>query len=100
MLLRDIIDLDATYGGSFDRMVVFTPGEVMSECGAAEAKDDEGLISPAAREAELTLDIVGTFDTMAHVHRKLHKLQHQRLTALSKARCCHRRLSAATTSSD
>jgi RNA polymerase primary sigma factor len=84
MLLRDIIDLDATYGGSFDRMVVFTPGEVMSECGAAEAKDDEGLISPAAREAELTLDIVGTFDTMAHVHRKLHKLQHQRLTALSK----------------
>jgi hypothetical protein len=35
MLLRDIIDLDATYGGSFDGTVVFTPGEVMSERGRA-----------------------------------------------------------------
>src|SRR5271166_489651 len=84
MLLRDIIDLDATYGGSFDGTVVFTPGEVMSERGAAEAKDDESPISPAAREAELTLDIVGTFDAMAQVHRKLHRLQRQRITALSK----------------
>src|SRR6266446_1766900 len=109
MLLRDIIDLDATYGGDFDRAVVFTPGEAMatppaggkpaskyesaakiaageieSERGAAEATDDESSISPAAREAELTLDIVGTFDAMAQVQRKLHKLQHQRITALSE----------------
>jgi RNA polymerase primary sigma factor len=109
MLLRDIIDLDATYGGGFDRAVVFTLGEAMatpraggkpaskyesaakiaageieSERGAAEAKDDESSISPAAREAELTLDIIGTFDAMAQVHRKLHKLQQQRITALSK----------------
>src|SRR5467141_992235 len=86
MLLRDIIDLDATYGGGFDRAVVFTPGEAMatppaggkpaskyesaakiaageieSERGAAEATDDESSFSPAAREAELTLEIVGTF---------------------------------------
>src|SRR5882724_5549479 len=106
MLLRDIIDLDATYGGDFDRAVVFTPGEAMatppaggkpaskyesaaeiaagSERGAAEATDDESSISRAAREAELTLDIVGTFDAMAQVQRKLHKLQHQRITALSE----------------
>src|SRR6266404_3997376 len=109
MLLRDIIDLDATYDGGFDRAVVFTPGEAMatpppgrkpasgyesaakiaageieSEHGAAEAPDDESWISPAAREAELTLDIVGTFDAMDQVHSKLHKLQHQRITALSK----------------
>src|SRR6516225_4267068 len=84
MLLRDIIDLDATSGGGFDRAVVFTPGEAMAtppaggkpaskyqsaadilsgECdrGAPEAKDDESSISLAAREAELTLDLVGTF---------------------------------------
>src|SRR6266850_1202587 len=110
MLLRDIIDLDATYGGDLDRAVVFTPGEAMatppaggkpaskyqsaakiaageieSERGAAEAKDDESSISSAAREAELTLDIVGTFDAMAQVQRKLHKLQHQRITALSES---------------
>ena len=109
MLLRDIIDLDATYDGGADRAVVFTPGEAMatppaggkpaskyqsaakiaageieSERGGAEAKDDESSISPAAREAELTLDIVGTFDAMAQVHSKLHKLQDERITALSK----------------
>src|SRR5271169_5870459 len=105
MLLRDIVDLDATYDGGLGRAVVFTPGEAMatppaggkpaskyesaageieSERGAAEANDDESSISPAAREAELTLEIVGTFDAMAQVHSKLHKLQHQRIAALSK----------------
>src|SRR5215469_13621699 len=109
MVLRDIIDLDATYGGGFDRAVVFTPGgamatpladgkpaskyesaakidvgEIERERGAAEAKDDESSISLAAREAELTLDLVATVDAMAQVHRKLHQLQHERITALSK----------------
>src|SRR5215471_1162271 len=109
MLLRDIIDLDAAYDGGFDRAVVFTPGEVMatpsaggkpaskyggaakiaageieSKRGAAQAKDDESPISLAAREAELTLDLVSTFDAMAQVHGKLHQLQRQRITALSK----------------
>ena len=106
MLLRDIIDLDATYG-SFDRAKVGTPGEAMatspaggkpaskydraadiisgeSERGAAEAKDGESFTSVAAREAELTLDLVGTFDAMAQVHGKLYELQHERITALSK----------------
>jgi RNA polymerase primary sigma factor len=106
MLLRDIIDLDATYG-SFDRAALGTPGEAMAtppaggkpaskyesavdnvsgegEHGATETKDDEGSISLAAREAALTLDLVGTFDAMAKVHAKLHKLQHERITALSK----------------
>jgi len=106
LLLRDIIDLDATYS-SFDRAVVGTPGEGMatppaggklaskyqsaadilsgeSDGGAPEAKDDERSISLAAREAELTLDLVDTFDAMAQIHAKLHELQHQRITALSK----------------
>src|SRR5262249_48856360 len=123
MVLRDIIDLDATYGGGFDGAVVFTPrgamatpradgkpagkyesaakidvGEIESERGAAEAKDDESSISLAAREAELTLDLVGTVDAMAQVHGKLHQLQHQRITALTKCevlpwtteRCYHK----------
>ena len=107
MLLRDIIDLDATYG-SFDRTVVGTPGEAMatppadgkpasnyesaadilsgeSDRGAPEARDDESLISLAAREAQLTLDLAGTFDAMAQVHGKLHELQHERIIALSKS---------------
>ena len=106
MLLRDIIDLDATSGVGFDRVVIGAPGEAMatppaggkpaskyqsaadilsgeSDRGAPEAKDDESSISLAAREAELTLDLVGTFDAMAQIHGKLHELQHQRITALS-----------------
>src|SRR6202043_582361 len=79
MLLRDIIDLNAAHGGGFDRAMAtplaggkwaseyesaakITAGEIESKRGAAEAKDDESSISPAAREAELTPDIVGTFD--------------------------------------
>jgi len=110
MLLRDIIDLDATSGVGFDRAVIFTPGEAMatpptdgkpaskyqsaaqidagdieSERGTTETKEDERSISLAAREAELTLDLVGTFDTMAQVHRKLDKLQRERIAALSKS---------------
>ena len=110
MLLRDIIDLDATSGVGFDRAVIFTPGEAMatpptdgkpaskyqsaaqidagdieSERGTTEAKEDESSMSLAAREAELTLDLVGTFDTMAQVHRKLDKLQRERIAALSKS---------------
>jgi len=107
MLLRDVIDIDATSGVGFDRVVIGTPGEAMatppgggkpaskyqsaadilsgeSDGGAPEAKDDESSISLAAREAELTLDLVGTFDAMAQIHGKLHELQHQRITALSK----------------
>src|SRR6516162_9748285 len=109
VLLRDIIDLDATSGGGFDRALVFSPGETIaappaggkpvnkyrsaakidageidSERGATEANDDESSISLAAREAELTLDVAGTFDAMAQVRGKLHELQRQRLTALSK----------------
>ena len=108
MLLRDIIDLDATYG-SFDRAVLGTPGEAMAtpsaggkpasryesaagnvsgeserELGAAETKEEQSSISLAAREAELMLDLVGTFDAMAQVHGKLHQLQRERITALSK----------------
>jgi len=108
MLLRDIIDIDATSGVGFDRAVIGTAGEAMatppaggkparkyqsaadilsgeSDRGAPEAKDDESSISLAAREAERTLDLVGTFDAMAQIHGKLHELQHQRITALSKS---------------
>jgi RNA polymerase primary sigma factor len=108
MLLRDIIDLDATYG-SFNGTVVGTPSEAIatppaggkpdskyesaakivsgereSERGAAEAEDDESSISLAAREAELTLALFATFDAMAQIHGRLHEFQHERITASSK----------------
>src|SRR6266446_2733827 len=98
MLLRDIIDRDVVFtpgeamatppaGGKpaskYESAAKIAAGEIESERGAAEAMDESSIL-PAAREAELTLDIVGTFDAMAQVQRKLHKLQHQRITALSE----------------
>jgi RNA polymerase primary sigma factor len=41
MLLRDIIDLDATYGGGFDRAVVFTPREAMATPPAGVTLDHQ-----------------------------------------------------------
>src|SRR5215813_11505379 len=52
MLLRDIIDLDATYGGGFDRAVVFTPGETMAtprQAGSRLASMRPRPKSPRAR---------------------------------------------------
>jgi RNA polymerase primary sigma factor len=52
MLLRDIIDLDATYGGGFDRAVVFTPGEAMATppAGGKPASKYESAAKIAAGE--------------------------------------------------
>src|SRR5499427_6971519 len=107
MLLRDIIDLDATYGSN-----VFaqpsdvgegaeaeaepaangadgadeTEGEVPAEIAGESAADDgeESSISLAAMEQALKPQVLETFDTIAAVYKKLHKVQEQRLAALQK----------------
>ena len=115
MLLRDIIDLEATYGSAgFDQLVVETPAvarvaadelETEPEPGAAEDGDTDGdgglgaaepdlggedgeaeesSISLAAMEAQLKPSLMATFDAIAELHRKLHRLQEQRIHALLK----------------
>src|SRR5216683_3548566 len=125
MLLRDIIDLDATYGSN-----VFaqpsdiggdgegateggatngaTPpaaasgngapsngaapaeaeagaeGEVIPELAGEEAEGEESSISLAAMELALKPQVLETFDTIAGLYKKLHKLQEQRLAAIQK----------------
>jgi RNA polymerase primary sigma factor len=108
MLLRDIIDLEATYGsGGFDHAPVepveaptAEPGpeaeaengedlpaelaEIESELAAEEPEGEESSISLAAMEAQLKPSALATFDAIAEIHRKLHKLQDQRIAALQK----------------
>ena len=120
MLLRDIIDLDATYGSAgFEQVVVETPAEapeeeaepttdsapdaVAGEEGpadeaAAEAElaaiepdlagedgeGEESSISLAAMEAQLKPGLMATFDAIAEYHKKMHRLQDQRIHALLK----------------
>src|SRR6266851_4243590 len=125
MLLRDIIDLDATYGSN-----VFaqpsdiggdgegateggatngaTPpaaasgngaasngaasaeaetgadGEAIPELAGEEAEGEESSISLAAMELALKPKVLETFDTIAGLYKKLHKLQDQRLAAIQK----------------
>src|SRR6516165_10116281 len=108
MLLRDIIDLEATYGsGGFDHASVepveapaATAGpeaaaengedspaelvEIESELAAEEPEGEESSISLAAMEAQLKPSALATFDAIAEIHRKLYKLQDQRIAALHK----------------
>jgi RNA polymerase primary sigma factor len=110
MLLRDIIDLDATYGsGGFEQVpaeaVVIAPSEadpepnaetgngeeppaelagIESELAVEEAEGEESSVSLAAMEAQLKPSALATFDVIAETHKKLRKLQDQRINALQK----------------
>jgi RNA polymerase primary sigma factor len=107
MLLRDIIDLEATYGsGGFDQAPPEpVPGaspaevdpeaapaggedaqaelaEIESELAVEDSEGEESSISLAAMEAQLKPSALATFDAIAEIHKKLHKLQDQRIVAL------------------
>ena len=106
ILLRDVIDLDATHSGG--------PGEDNSANGGAQANaanrlkaataaraangsddkkadndndddddEDEGAnLSLAAMEAKLKPEVLGLFDTIEKTYKKLRKLQEQRLAGM------------------
>ena len=111
ILLRDIIDLDATYGGgpeaeaanaavaadaaaaAGDAGLEKEPGdgEDASEGAAppagggegrpAEDEEDDGGISLAVMEATLLPSVLETFDGIAKKYKSLHKVQDTRLVA-------------------
>ncbi|CCG42541.1 RNA polymerase sigma factor RpoD [Magnetospirillum molischianum] len=113
MLLRDIIDLDATYGAGpggelseeelergpvepIDPDAPTVPGAPAAEGeprdpdlpeveGEVEAEDgEENSISLAAMELQLLPQVLETFQAIAATHQKMEKVQEQRLAALSK----------------
>src|SRR5271170_1888784 len=109
MLLRDIIDLDATYGSAIldeaeaamlkaaEAAEAEAEGEPAegeeaaaeladpeSEAENEDAEGEESSISLAAMEAQLTPGMVAIFDAVAEAHKKIHKVQDQRVTAQIK----------------
>ena len=99
MLLRDVVDLDATYGGKFDADAA--EGEDEEPEAAAGADNDEedtppeaaadgggdgeeGSISLAAMEETLKPGVLMNLDAIAQLYKRLHKLQEQRLTAFKE----------------
>ena len=92
ILLRDIIDLEATYEGPEAKAPV--PGEegVDGEAGpdaaapaapgsdmADDEEDFENALSLAAMEAELKPKVLETFDRIANTYKKLRKQQDKKL---------------------
>ncbi len=105
MLLRDIIDLDAAYGSAILDEAEAAMVKAAAEAGGeeepaegeeaaaepaeieAEAEDGEGedsSISLAAMEAQLKPGMMAIFDALAEAHRKIAKVQDQRITAVVK----------------
>ncbi|MBI4967610.1 MAG: RNA polymerase sigma factor RpoD [Rhodospirillales bacterium] len=100
MLLRDIIDLEATYGAGFTAEVEEGQSEPKSEPveeevegavpppreGAPEGEDegDEVGISLAAMELELMPRVVETLERIAATYAKLRRAQDKRLKALQE----------------
>jgi RNA polymerase primary sigma factor len=109
MLLRDIIDLDATYGSAIldeaEAAMIKAAAEAeaageaeaeaeaeeaaaeLAEESEAEGEDAEGeesSISLAAMEMQLTPGMAAIFDAVADAHKKIHKVQDQRVTAQIK----------------
>ena len=102
VLLRDVIDLDATYGGSPDIQPV--PGSATipnseestktSQSSDAENTEDieldddedieENNMSLAAMEEALMPEVIQTFDKIADIYGKLKKVQDRRLSRMLK----------------
>ncbi|HUN50171.1 MAG TPA: RNA polymerase sigma factor RpoD [Candidatus Sulfotelmatobacter sp.] len=90
ILLRDVIDLDATYGG-VPGAANAVPAEAAEAEGEAEAEEpameamegdeegDEGNLSLAAMEAALKPKVLEIFDSIAKTYKKLNKVQEARL---------------------
>jgi RNA polymerase primary sigma factor len=92
ILLRDIIDLEATYEGPEAKEVAETGAEDAPEAppadnrpsGAPEGEGDdedefENAMSLAAMEAELKPKVLETFDQIAATYKKLRKQQDKKL---------------------
>jgi RNA polymerase primary sigma factor len=109
MLLRDIIDLDATYNSMVidqaDPSVVMivppaeaaavneneedeTEGEEEEAAaegdGEDEDEDEKSSVSLATMEAQLKPGMMAIFDAVDDIHKKLNKLQDQRIVAIAK----------------
>ena len=90
VLLREVIDFDATFGGlNGDNTEAGEGAEVGAEAAAAEEKEEEGdddvALSLAAVEAVLKPHVLRTFDGIASTYKKMKRLQDLRVQAALKS---------------
>ncbi len=89
MLLRDIIDLEATQGGGAEAAAVAEPGaeardgfEAHEETDAEEEGEGAGL-SLSAQEEKLKPEVLATFEEIEGLYKKLQKMQSRRLETMT-----------------
>ncbi|MDT7950659.1 MAG: RNA polymerase sigma factor RpoD [Acetobacteraceae bacterium] len=90
MLLRDIVDLEATQGGpkvDANEASGDAPAEAAFETPAEEMDDDvegEGQgMSLSALEEKLKPEVLATFEEIENLYKKLQKMQSKRLDAMT-----------------
>jgi RNA polymerase primary sigma factor len=94
MLLRDIIDLDATYGNAGAEKAAESEevdeddeeaadGVEEPPEGEGDADGEDVSISLSVMEAELKPGVLEALDTIAALYKRLHKMQENRLDALT-----------------
>lgn len=97
MLLRDIIDIEATYNGPTDEeaLASFDEDEMLEdqEDVTEETADEEGSfnedgsnISISSMEEALLPKVLENLDLIAKTYEQLHKLQEQRSTAIDSGK--------------
>jgi RNA polymerase primary sigma factor len=94
MLLRDVIDLDATYGGppvdmtaagAFDEEAEEEDEAEVEEIegeGDAEGENGESSVSLSAMEEALKPQVLEAFDSVTAIYQKVQKLQAKRLAGV------------------
>ena len=88
MLLRDIIDLEATDGaGAAEGGEPVEPPPVTEGFAVAEEGDDEEdggpSMSLSALEEKLKPEVLARFEEIESLYKKLHKIQHRRLETMT-----------------
>ena len=105
MLLRDVIDLEATYGGSEgtslelaaaarvkddldepEKPVVTNENGEVVEGGEAYEEVDELALSLSAMEAELKPQVLENFAAIGDTYKKMHQLHVQRMESLAESK--------------
>lgn len=87
ILLREVIDLDATYSGDDDSSNADVSDE--SEEGESESGDDsgdEGGVSLSKMEEELLPQVFETFGKIQKTYKKMQKIQVERLESVVKGK--------------
>ncbi|MGE0659960.1 MAG: RNA polymerase sigma factor RpoD [Reyranellaceae bacterium] len=92
VLLRDIIDLEATYGGAPGAANTNVPAPTAAAPAAAEAEsasegeenEEAANVSLSAMEESLKPETLKTFSKIAKIYGEMHKIQNRRLATLNR----------------